>query len=283
MADRCERDGTHMTKDRVDVLRDGDVQRLEQLGEGEVHLLPRLLGLSSAKLGLEVAEVDEHLLCARLVSRTGWSLLDDDICDNVGLLHALPAVLEGDPLRILATAAQARGVGDALLVAAAVDDQGDRRNTRRRLLRKDDGCGRVTNFSRVWPEFPPLVVPEEAELGQRDDGRGALWTSMGRGCLVATERSSSRGSIGAVMREVVMRSLWHAERCGGAAGAASARAGASWAVAVERCRDRITYEKRTGEVMIGGAALLDALCAPMIASTSFVTRRLIAASLILAW
>ena len=118
MADRCERDGTHRTKDRVDVLRDGDVQRLEQLG-------------------------------ARLVSRTGWSLLDDDICDNVGLLHALPAVLEGDPLRILATAAQARGVGDALLVAAAVDDQGDRRNTRRRLLRKDDGCGRVTNFSRV--------------------------------------------------------------------------------------------------------------------------------------
>ena len=86
MADRCERDGTHRTKDRVDVLRDGDVQRLEQLGEGEVHLLPRLLGLSSAKLGLEVAEVDEHLLCARLVSRTGWSLLDDDICDNVGLL-----------------------------------------------------------------------------------------------------------------------------------------------------------------------------------------------------
>lgn len=55
MADRCERDGTHRTKDRVDVLRDGDVQRLEQLG-------------------------------ARLVSRTGWSLLDDDICDNVGLL-----------------------------------------------------------------------------------------------------------------------------------------------------------------------------------------------------
>ena len=71
MADRCERDGTHRTKDRVDVLRDGDVQRLEQLGEGEVHLLPRLLGRSSAKLGLEVAEVDEHLLCARLVSRTG--------------------------------------------------------------------------------------------------------------------------------------------------------------------------------------------------------------------
>jgi hypothetical protein len=55
VADRCERDGTHRTKDRVDVLRDGDVQRLEQLG-------------------------------ARLVSRTGWSLLDDDICDNVGLL-----------------------------------------------------------------------------------------------------------------------------------------------------------------------------------------------------